>query len=125
MPASNDTPVKRLKAAVVVVGIFLIFGIVALVLGLNSPNPDEPTAADEAGAERRLAVREEVDAAQAGLLSRVDLGEGKVQVPPSEVFSLVGTQLVASQPKPFENDSFKAPQAATKEEPVTTSEPQN
>ena len=100
------------------------FFVITLILSPLSSVP-EVTAADKAGETRRLAVREEVDAAQASLLSRAENGD-KLQVPPSEVFSLVGAKLAATKPVPFENEAFRAPstepaaeqEASAEEEPA-------
>ena len=107
MSATNDTPLKRFTAFWVVLGAFLLFGIIALILAPLA-NTSEVTAVDKAGAESRLAVREVVDAEQAKNLSRVENGD-KLQVPPSEVFSLVGAKLVSSKPVAMKKDLFRDP----------------
>lgn len=110
----NDTPLKRFTAFWVVLGAFLLFGIIALILAPLA-NTSEVTAADEAGAERRLAIREAVDAEQAKNLSRSENGD-KLQVPPAEVFSLVGSQLAGTKPTTMKNDLYRDPAAGVAEE---------
>ena len=107
MSATNDTPLKRFAAFWFVLGAFLLFGIATLFIAPLA-RTSEVNAADEAGAERRLAIRETVESEQAQYLARVEKGD-KLQVPPSEAFSFVGTKLIQSKPKPFKNDAFRDP----------------
>lgn len=107
MPATNDTPLKRFTAFWLVLGAFLLFGIIALILAPLA-NTSEVTAADEEGAKRRLAIRETVDAEQAKNLSRSEAGD-KLQVPPAEIFSFVGAKLASAKPKVMKNDLYRDP----------------
>lgn len=116
MPATNDTPIKRFTAFWVVMGAFLLFGIIALILAPLT-NTSEVTAADEAGAKRRLAVRELVDAEQVKNLSRVENGD-KLQVAPAEIFSLVGAKLASTKPAAMKNEMFRDPASVEAEEPA-------
>lgn len=113
MPATNDTPLKRFTAFWFVLGAFLLFGIIALFLGPMVSTP-EVTAADEAGATRRLAVRDLVEQEQAAYLARAEKGD-KLQVPPAEVFSLVGAKLAATKPQAVKDEKFRDPAAVQAE----------
>ncbi|MBK1834898.1 hypothetical protein [Roseibacillus ishigakijimensis] len=105
MSAPTDTPLKRFTAFWVTLGAFLLFGIIALIFAPMS-NSDDATAADEAGAARRQAVREAVDAAQAEKLAFVE-GEETAQVPPSRIFAQVGAKLAASKPAAVKTEAQK------------------
>ena len=120
MSANNDTPLKRLIAAAIVLGAFLLFGIITLTLAPLSKTSGV-TAADQDGATRRMEVRELVDTEQAQYLIRAKKGE-KMQVPPTEVFSLVGAKLVSGQPTPFQNEQFRDPNQVTEEATATPAE---
>ena len=120
MSANNDTPLKRLIAATIVLGAFLLFGIITLTLAPLSKTSGV-TAADQDGATRRMEVRELVDTEQAQYLIRAEKGE-KMQVPPTEVFSLVGAKLVSGQPTPFQNEQFRDPNQVTEEATATPAE---
>ena len=113
MSATNDTPLKRFTAFWFVLGAFLLFGIIALILAPLAKTP-EVTVADEAGAIRRLAIRDEVEQQQAVNLIRTEKGD-KLQVPPAEVFSLVGAKLAATKPQAVKDEKFRAPTAAPAE----------
>lgn len=113
MSATNDTPLKRFTAFWVVLGAFLLFGILALLLAPLA-NTSEVTAADAAGAERRLAVRALVEEEQAKNLARTESG-GQLQVPPAEVFSFVGAKLASAKPAAVKDEKFRDPAAVAAE----------
>lgn len=113
MSAPNDTPLKRFTAFWVVLGAFLLFGLIALILAPFA-NTSEVTAADEAGATRRLAVRELVEEEQAKNLVFVEQGD-KVQAPPAEIFAMVGAKLASTQPQPMKEDRFRDPALVAEE----------
>ena len=116
MTATKDTPLKRFTAFWVVLGLFALFGILAFIVGLSSKTP-ELTAADKAGAERRLAVRAEVDAAQAANLAYKEEG-ASVQAAPSQIFASFGKKLAASKPSAVKEDRHRDPSVPAEETPA-------
>ncbi|GHC58413.1 hypothetical protein [Roseibacillus persicicus] len=116
MSATNDTPLKRFTAFWVVLGAFLLFGIIALILAPLTNTP-EVTAADEAGATRRLAIRELVEEEQAKNLAMVENGD-KIQAPPAEIFGKVGAQLASIKPQAVKEDRFRDPALVAEEAPA-------
>ena len=126
MTATKDTPLKRFSAFWLVLGLFALFGVLAFIVGLSS-QVDEETPADKAGAERRLAVRAEVDAAQAANLAYKEAGSS-VQAEPSQIFASLGKRLAASKPEAVKEDRHRDPSAPSEEtsadeEPATESAP--
>ena len=107
MSKTTDTPLKRFTAFWVMLGAFLLFGILTLII-FPFGKTDEVSPADEASAKRRLSIRYTVEEEQAKNLARVESGD-KVQVPPAEIFSLVGSQLTETKPKPFQDEKYKDP----------------
>ena len=120
MSATNDTPLKRFTAFWFVLGAFLLFGIIALILAPLSRMP-EVTEADEANAVRRLAIKEQVEAEQVKHLERVET-EDKVQVPPKEIFSMVASKLVSSKPEAMKTELFRDPATVEAEKPAEEGE---
>lgn len=107
MTSKNDTPLKRFTAFWVVLGLFALFGILALLVGLVSSSP-EVSAADKAGAIRRLAVRAEVDSAQAENLRLVESADA-VQAPPEMIFASFGAKLVQTTPQAVKEERHRDP----------------
>ncbi|MDP0489530.1 MAG: hypothetical protein Q7Q71_00600 [Verrucomicrobiota bacterium JB023] len=104
MSQANDNPLKRFAAYWVAIGIFAAFGLAAVLLAPIF-GQGETTAADEKNATRRLAIREEVDAAQASQL----------EVSPSSVFESVGARLVASKPQAVRTEKQRDPKLVAEE----------
>lgn len=107
MTSKNDTPLKRFTAFWVVLGLFALFGILALLVGLVSSGP-KVSPADQAGATRRLAVRAEVDSAQAANLQLVESAES-VQAPPELIFASLGAKLAQSKPEAVKEERHRDP----------------
>lgn len=107
MTAKNDTPLKRFTAFWVVLALFALFGVLALIVGLLSKSP-EMTAADKAGSDRRLAIRAEVDAAQAANLKLVENGTS-IQAPPELIFASFGSKLAQSKPQAVKEERHRDP----------------
>ena len=98
MSATNDTPLKRFTAFWFVLGAFLLFGIIALILApLANTVPEVTEVADETNAARRLAIKEQVESRRGQAPRAHRRWRQTLQVPPTEVFALVASKLVELQ----------------------------
>src|SRR5690606_16331971 len=94
MSNQSDNPLARFAAFWWGLGVFSLFGILLLALRLFTGGGDDANPLEEAAAADRLEIRAEVDAAQDAAFGYKVLEEGKtVQVPPHEVFGLIGDKL--------------------------------
>lgn len=99
MSNQSDNPLARFAAFWWGLGVFSLFGILLLALRLFTGGGDDANPLEEAAAADRLEIRAEVDAAQDAAFGYKVLEEGKtVQVPPHEVFGLIGDKLIGSKP---------------------------
>lgn len=97
MSSTSDNPLVRFAAFWWALGVFSLFGVILLALKLFSGSGDAPDPLEEAAAVKRYDARSAVDAAQAANLGYKEVEKGKVvQVPPADVFALVGKDLLAA-----------------------------
>lgn len=97
MSSTSDNPLVRFAAFWWALGVFSLFGVIMLALKLFSGSGDAPDPLEEAAAVKRYDARAAVDTAQAANLGYKEVEAGKiVQVPPADVFALVGKDLLAA-----------------------------
>lgn len=120
MSSSADTPLKRFGAFWLTIALFLGFGIATLFL-VPLFGQDEVTEADKVDAERRLAIKAQVEEAQAQGLALVK-GETTAQVPPSEIFGKVAKSLVSTKPVAVKEERHRDPDAVAQAATETTPE---
>lgn len=111
MTPISDTPLKRFSAFWLTLGLFFLFGLAALVFGTLAGDSDEASAADEANAERRLAILETVNEEQAKNLAPLEAEDSK-QVPPAEAFKMVSKQLLTRKPVAVKDERQRDPAIA-------------
>lgn len=97
MTTTSDTPLKRFSAFWLTLGLFFLFGLAALVFGVLTSAEDEASAADQANAERRLAILDLVNEEQAKGLAPLETETAR-QVPPQEAFAVVAKKLLSQKP---------------------------
>lgn len=99
MSNHSDNPLSRFAAFWWGLGVFSLFGVLLLALRFFAGGEESSNPLEEAAAAERLAIRAEVEAAQEAAFAYKVLEEGKtVQVPPHEVFGLVGERLLSNKP---------------------------
>ncbi|WP_193214446.1 c-type cytochrome [Luteolibacter marinus] len=103
MSSTSDNPLVRFAAFWWGLGVFSLFGVILLAIKLFTGNDDSVNPLEEAVAAKRYDARAAVDAAQAANLGYKEVEKGKVvQVPPTDVFGLLGKELVAAKPAAVE-----------------------
>jgi len=96
MDPQRDTPLKRFGALWIGLFIILSFGLAALLLApIFTKDMEDPALQEEYDA--RLAIKEEVDKAQAEQLVYKENGEN-AQVEPKQAFPYTAKQLLKSKP---------------------------
>jgi mono/diheme cytochrome c family protein len=99
MSSSSDNPLVRFAAFWWALGVFALFGFSLLVVKLFTGSGEKPNALEEAAAAKRYEVRATVEAAQNAAFQYKEVEAGKVvQVPPHDVFGLIGQGLVSAKP---------------------------
>jgi mono/diheme cytochrome c family protein len=99
MSSSSDNPLVRFAAFWWALGVFALFGFSLLVVKLVGGSGDKPNPLEETAAAKRYEVKSAVDAAQQAAFGYKEVEKGKiVQVPPRDVFPLVGQGLVSAKP---------------------------
>lgn len=97
MSSSSDNPLVRFAAFWWALGVFSLFGVILIAIKLFTGNSDTVDPLEEAAAAKRYEVRAVVDAAQAAAFDYKEVEKGKVvQVPPTDVFELVGKELLGA-----------------------------
>ncbi len=110
MSSPSDNPLARFAAFWWGLGVFSLFGFLLFATWLFKGGADDSNPLEEAAAANRLEIRATVDAAQQAVFQYKVLEEGKtVQVPPHEVFALVGEKLAAAKPEPVEKPEQMVP----------------
>lgn len=114
MESSRDNSFFRFKAFWAGLIVFLLAAIVlGLFNGLYSFKKPTQTL-EEAAAAKRYVTRAEIDKAQEANFVYKEIEAGKkVQVPPHDVFELVGKQLVATKPAPVKDEKQVVPNSPT------------
>ncbi|WP_367871574.1 cytochrome c [Luteolibacter sp. Populi] len=98
MSSSSDNPLIRFAAFWWALGVFSLFAILLIALKLFSGGGEEPNVLEEAAGAKRYEVASKVKAAQDANLAYKEVEAGKVvQVPPHDVFAVVGKELVSSK----------------------------
>jgi mono/diheme cytochrome c family protein len=99
MSSTSDNPLLRFAAFWWALGVFMLFGVILLVIKFSAGSAGKADPLEEAAAARRLEIRQTVTDAQKAALAYKEIEKGKVvQVPPHDVFGLVGRELLASKP---------------------------
>jgi len=99
MSSSSDNPLVRFAAFWWALGVFMLFGVILLAIKLFGGSGDKPDALEMEAAKARYEVKKTVDAAQQAAFGYKEVEKGKiVQVPPRDVFPLVGQGLLAAKP---------------------------
>ena len=107
MSSSRDNPLARFSAFVWGIGAFLIFTVLLLIFWANR---DETSTLEDAAAAKRYETKVKVDASQTAALAYKEIEPGKkVQVPPHDVFELVGKQLAEAKPVAVEKPEQVVP----------------
>jgi len=107
MSSSRDNPLARFSAFIWGIGSFLIFTVLLLIFWANR---DETSTLEDAAAAKRYETKTKVDASQGAGLAYKEIEPGKkVQVPPHDVFELVGKQLAESKPVAVEKPEQVVP----------------
>lgn len=111
MSTSRDNPLARFSAFIWGIGSFLIFTVLLLIFWANR---DQTSTLEDAAAAKRYETRTKVDATQeAGLVYKEIEPGKKVQVPPHDVFELVGKELASSKPVAVEKPEQVVPGSLT------------
>jgi len=111
MSSSRDNPLARFSAFIWGIGSFLIFTVLLIIFWANR---DETSTLEDAAAAKRYETRTKVDASQSTALGYKEIEPGKkVQVPPHDVFDLVGKQLAAAKPVAVEKPEQVVPGSET------------
>ncbi|GAA5494635.1 hypothetical protein SAMN02745181_3086 [Rubritalea squalenifaciens DSM 18772] len=108
-PNLRDTPLRRFNTFWWGLALFVVFALVAFILrGIDS---DEMSTAETERGKERTAILEKVTAEQlAERDTYKELGDGKVQVKPTQVFGLAKEMGLLEEPKASEakhNMKFK------------------
>lgn len=99
MSSSSDNPLVRFAAFWWAFGVFMLFGVILLAIKLIGGSGDKPNPLEEAAAAKRYETRAAVEAAQKAAFAYKEVEKGKVvQVPPHDVFPLIGQGLLAEKP---------------------------
>ncbi len=107
MSSSRDNPLARFSAFIWGIGSFLIFTVLLLIFWANR---DETSTLEDAAAVKRYENKTKVDASQGAGLAYKEIEPGKkVQVPPHDVFELVGKQLAETKPVAVEKPEQVVP----------------
>ena len=107
MSSSRDNPLARFSAFVWGIGAFLIFTVLLLIFWANR---DDTSTLEDAAAAKRYETKVKVDASQTAALAYKEIEPGKkVQVPPHDVFELVGKQLAEAKPVAVEKPEQVVP----------------
>lgn len=110
MSSSRDNPLTRFSAFIWGIGSFLIFTVLLLIFWANR---DQTSTLEDAAAAKRYETKTKVDASQDASLVYKEIEPGKkVQVPPHDVFELVGKQLAAAKPVAVEKPEQVVPGSA-------------
>lgn len=111
MSSTRDNPLARFSAFIWGIGTFLVFAVLLLVFwGFR----DEPSTLEDAAAVKRYETKTKTDGAQGAALTYKEIEPGKkVQVPPHDVFELVGKQLAATKPIAVEKPEQVVPGSPT------------
>jgi mono/diheme cytochrome c family protein len=111
MSSSRDNPLARFSAFIWGIGAFLIFTVILLLFWAGR---DEPSTLENAAAAKRYVTKSKVDSTQTGALGYKEIEAGlKVQVPPRDVFELVGKQLAEAKPVAVETTEQLIPGSET------------
>jgi mono/diheme cytochrome c family protein len=111
MSSSRDNPLARFSAFIWGIGSFLIFTVLLLIFWANR---DETSTLEDAAASKRYENKTKVDASQGAGLAYKEIEPGKkVQVPPHDVFELVGKQLAEAKPVAVEKPEQVVPGSPT------------
>lgn len=111
MSSSRDNPLARFSAFIWGIGTFLVFTVILLVFWANR---EETSTLEDAAAAKRYETRSKVDASQTAGLAYKEIEPGKkVQVPPHDVFEIVGSQLAAAKPVAVEKPDQVVPGSET------------
>ncbi|WP_052573806.1 cytochrome c [Haloferula sp. BvORR071] len=98
MSSQNDNPLIRFVAFWWALGVFSLFAVILLALKLLGGGKAESNPLEEAAAAKRYEAAAKVKSAQAANLAYKEVEAGKVvQVPPHDVFPIIGKELVASK----------------------------
>lgn len=99
MSQNSDNPLVRFAAFWWGLGVFCLFGVLLIGLRFYFGNNEDSNPLEEAAATKRYEIRAEIEKAQAANFAYKSVEEGKtVQVPPHDVYTLVGQQLLAAKP---------------------------
>jgi mono/diheme cytochrome c family protein len=110
MSKPSDNPLVRFTAFFWGIAVFSLFGVLVLVAWLFYGGKQNGDLLEEKAAAIRYGKRAEVEAAQAKNLDYKVVEEGKtVQVPPRDVFDLVGKHLVGTKAAPVEKPEQVVP----------------
>jgi hypothetical protein len=98
MDTTRDNPLARFAAFFWAIGTISLFFVVLFLVRLTKAEP-AGNPMEIAAAAKRYEIRKTVEAAEAANLGYKALPDGAhVQVPPSDVFGLVGKALVNEKP---------------------------
>lgn len=96
MSSSRDNPLARFSAFVWGIGTFLLFVVGLAVIYLFSR--EDPVSLEDSAAAKRYETKAKVFATQDAAVTYKEIEAGKkVQVPPHDVFDLVGKQLASTK----------------------------
>lgn len=111
MSSSRDNPLARFSAFIWGIGTFLVFTVLLVVFWSFR---DEPSTLEDAAAVKRYETKTKIDSAQGAALAYKEIEPGKkVQVPPHDVFELVGKELAAARPVAVEKPEQVVPGSET------------
>ncbi|MGC4014946.1 MAG: cytochrome c [Luteolibacter sp.] len=96
MSSTRDNPIARFSAFVWGIGIFLLFVVGLAVIYVI--NREDPVSLEDSAAAKRYDTKAKVFAAQDAAVGYKEIEPGKkVQVPPHDVFELVGKKLATTK----------------------------
>lgn len=110
MSSTSDNPLSRFSAFFWALGVFSLFGVIVLALKLFSSDTSESNPFEEEAAAKRHEIRKTIDEAQIAAFQYKEVEAGKVvQVPPHDVFALVGEGIVGAAAAPVADDTQIVP----------------